>query len=95
MTANAVDAANAAGGPLAIVLSGGGARAAYQAGVLRGVARHFPDTRIPVVVGVSAGAINAAFLAAHSGTLAESAPELSASGGACASRTSSAWTPRR
>lgn len=63
-------------GPLAIVLSGGGARAAYQAGVLRGIARHFPDARIPVVVGVSAGAINAAFLAAHSGTLSESAPEL-------------------
>src|SRR5688572_14001811 len=48
-------------GDLAIVLSGGGARAAYQAGVLRGLARHLPETRFPFVVGVSAGAINAAF----------------------------------
>src|SRR5215218_2120101 len=63
-------------GDLAIVLSGGGARAAYQAGVLRGLARHLPETRFPVVVGVSAGAINAAFLAAHPGTLFEAADEL-------------------
>ncbi|HEX5715855.1 MAG TPA: patatin-like phospholipase family protein [Thermoanaerobaculia bacterium] len=61
---------------LAIVLSGGGARAAYQAGVLRGLARHLPETRFPVVVGVSAGAINAAFIAAHPGTLFEAADEL-------------------
>ena len=63
-------------GDLAIVLSGGGARAAYQAGVLRGLARHLPETRFPVVVGVSAGAINAAFLGAHPGTLFEAADEL-------------------
>lgn len=63
-------------GDLAIVLSGGGARAAYQAGVVRGLARHLPDTRFPIVVGVSAGAINAAFFAAHPGTLFEAADEL-------------------
>jgi NTE family protein len=54
---------------LAIVLSGGGARAAYQVGVLRGVARLAPHVRFPIVTGVSAGAINAAFLAALDGPL--------------------------
>ncbi|HWN44753.1 MAG TPA: patatin-like phospholipase family protein [Thermoanaerobaculia bacterium] len=63
-------------GDLAIVLTGGGARAAYQAGVLRGLARHLPETRFPVVVGVSAGAINAAFIGSHPGTLFEAADEL-------------------
>jgi len=63
-------------GDLAIVLSGGGARAAYQVGVLRGLARHLPETRFPIVIGVSAGAINAAFLAAHPGNLFEAADEL-------------------
>jgi NTE family protein len=61
---------------LAIVLSGGGARAAYQAGVLRGMAKHLPDMRFPIIAGVSAGAINAAYLAAYSGTTAEAARGL-------------------
>ncbi|MEE9229932.1 MAG: patatin-like phospholipase family protein, partial [Acidobacteriota bacterium] len=52
------------GGELAIVLSGGGARAAYQVGLLRCLARHWPDLRLPIITGVSAGAINAAYLAA-------------------------------
>ena len=63
-------------GDLAIVLSGGGARAAYQAGVVRGLARHLPETRFPIIVGVSAGAINAAFFASHPGPLFEAADEL-------------------
>jgi NTE family protein len=52
----------------AVVLSGGGARAAYQIGALRAVARilkrqaHSP---FGVITGTSAGAINAAALAAH------------------------------
>ncbi len=46
-------------------MSGGGARAAYQVGLLRWLAREHPDLRIPIVTGVSAGAINAAFLASH------------------------------
>ena len=61
---------------LAIVLSGGGARAAYQVGVLRGLARIAPQARFPIVTGVSAGAINAAFLAAFSGPLAEAIERL-------------------
>jgi len=57
---------------LALVLMGGGARTAYQVGVLRalgnmlqaqpGRARRFP---FQILIGTSAGAINAAFLAAH------------------------------
>ena len=47
----------------ALVLGGGGARAAYQAGFLRSLARGLPELNFPVLTGVSAGAINAAFLA--------------------------------
>ena len=61
---------------LALVLGGGGARAAYQAGVLRCLARHRPGLRFPIVTGVSAGAINATFLASFAGTPAEAADAL-------------------
>jgi NTE family protein len=60
-------------GPLAIVLSGGGARAAYQVGLLRCLARYRPDLRFEIITGVSAGAINAVYLAAHPGGLPEAA----------------------
>jgi len=52
----------------ALVLSGGGARAAYQAGALRGIAAILGKRRkspFPVISGTSAGAINAATLAIH------------------------------
>ena len=52
------------GGGTALALTGGGARAAYQAGVLRGIARHLPAFRPQILTGVSAGALNGAFLAA-------------------------------
>ncbi len=55
------------GGPLALVMSGGGARAAYQVGMLRWLARRHPDLHVPILTGVSAGAINAAFLASRPG----------------------------
>ena len=48
---------------LALVLSGGGARAAYQVGVLRTLARECPQAVPDILTGVSAGGINAAFLA--------------------------------
>jgi NTE family protein len=51
----------------ALVLSGGGARGAYQAGVLRGLldlGLLQGDSRVDVVVGASAGALNGAALAA-------------------------------
>jgi NTE family protein len=57
-------------------MSGGGARAAYQVGCLRAIARRFPLLRIPILTGVSAGAINAGFLASRAGTLGERLPEL-------------------
>ena len=53
---------------LALVLSGGGARAAYQVGVLRYLAREFPNDIPDILTGVSAGGINAAFLAARQET---------------------------
>lgn len=61
---------------LALVLSGGGARAAYQVGFLLSLARHFPHLNISILTGVSAGAINAAFLAHHRGSFAEAAGDL-------------------
>ena len=54
---------------LAVVLSGGGARAAYQVGVLAAVAERLPDLTIPIITGVSAGSLNATYLAAHRGPL--------------------------
>jgi len=63
-------------GDLAVMLTGGGARAAYQVGLLKGIAHHFPDLRIEIITGVSAGAINAVYLAAHPGSLAEKAEQL-------------------
>jgi NTE family protein len=61
---------------LALVLSGGGARGAYQAGVLRGIGRRLPELRVPILVGVSAGAINTVFLAAHPAPLGEASAAL-------------------
>lgn len=60
-----------------LVLSGGGARAAYQVGVLSYIAEKAPDVSFPIIVGVSAGAINAAFLAGHRGTPTENLQSLS------------------
>lgn len=51
-----------------LVLSGGGARAAYQVGALRAIAGLLPKSGqapFPVVCGTSAGAINAAMLGVH------------------------------
>ena len=62
---------------IALVLPGGGARAAYQVGVLRGLGRLFPEQRFSLITGVSAGAINASYLAAHPGNLREATAGLS------------------
>lgn len=54
-----------------LILSGGGARAAYQVGVLAAIGRMrqeagaTQDNPFPVISGTSAGAINAAFLASN------------------------------
>lgn len=63
----------------ALVLAGGGARAAYQVGVLRAIADWLPaDSPCPfeVLVGTSAGALNAAALAARAGRMSEAVGEL-------------------
>lgn len=61
---------------LALVLSGGGARAAYQVGVLFAIAERRPELAIPIHAGVSAGAINTITLAAHPGTFGSSVRAL-------------------
>ncbi|MGH7483075.1 MAG: patatin-like phospholipase family protein [Longimicrobiales bacterium] len=64
------------GQDLGLVLTGGGARGAYQVGVLSWIADHHPELYLPIITGVSAGAVNAAHLAAHHGTFAQSVAEL-------------------
>lgn len=61
---------------LALVLTGGGARAAYQVGFLHGLAQQWPDLEFRVLTGVSAGAINAVCLAAHGGSFLEATADL-------------------
>ena len=58
------------------MLSGGGARGAYQVGVLQYLARQFPSAIPEVLTGVSAGAINAAFLAARQEPFVQKLDEL-------------------
>ncbi len=91
---------------VAIVLTGGGARGAYQVGVLRGLSRHLPELRFPIITGASAGAINAVYLAAHTGTTREAAEGLARVweniefsdvfrvDGWCLARSSLAWVAR-
>lgn len=62
--------------PLGLVLGGGGARAAYQVGILRGIADMAGDLKFPIVSGVSAGAINAAGLVSSEGTLSDTVGQL-------------------
>jgi hypothetical protein len=61
---------------LGMVLGGGGARGAYQVGVLHAIAARYPTLQVPILVGVSAGAVNATHLAAHRGTFAEAMDAL-------------------
>jgi NTE family protein len=61
---------------LGLVLSGGGARGAYQVGVLQYLAREFPTAIPEILTGVSAGAINAAFLAARQEPFVQKLDEL-------------------
>lgn len=67
-------------GRLALVLPGGGARGAYQSGALLAVGEICDSLRMrwpfPILTGVSCGALNASFLAAHLGSLKEATGEL-------------------
>lgn len=56
-----------AGGKLGFLLSGGGARAAYQTGVLCHIGQRLPKLSVPILTGVSAGGINLGFLASYRG----------------------------
>jgi NTE family protein len=71
---NKVDTLNSRN--LGLVMSGGGARAAYQVGLLRALGRHYPDLNFPIITGVSSGAINAAFLANETGLFEEKVNRL-------------------
>lgn len=62
---------------LALMLSGGGARAAYQVGFLRHLASRYPDLTPGIVTGVSAGGIIATYLASRPGRFADSVAALS------------------
>lgn len=62
-----------------LMLSGGGARNAYQIGVLKAIAEHLPEgapTPFKVISGTSAGAINAAGLAAGAHDFRQSIADL-------------------
>jgi len=63
-------------GELALVMGGGGARGAYHVGLLRHLARRYPSLRLPILTGVSAGAVNVAHLAQHTGTFSAAVTSL-------------------
>ncbi len=64
----------------ALVLSGGGARGAYQVGVIQALSSLFDDWKIPhpfpIYTGVSAGAINTSFMASHADDFSNGAKQL-------------------
>ncbi|MEZ5650766.1 MAG: patatin-like phospholipase family protein [Burkholderiaceae bacterium] len=61
-----------------LLLTGGGARTAYQAGVLRAITEIQPTLQFPygVISGTSAGSINAAFIAARAEQWPQAADDL-------------------
>ncbi len=64
---------------IALVLQGGGARAAYQVGVLKAISEilgHPEANPFPIITGTSAGAINAAVLAANADNFARGVEKL-------------------
>ena len=61
---------------IALALSGGGARGAYQVGLLRHLARRYPDFPVEILTGASAGAVNAIHLANHTGKFADRVEDL-------------------
>ncbi|MFK7897752.1 MAG: patatin-like phospholipase family protein [Myxococcota bacterium] len=61
---------------IALALSGGGARGAYQVGFLRHLCRRYPDFPVEILTGASAGAVNAIQLANHTGRFCERVEDL-------------------
>ncbi|MGZ3741580.1 MAG: patatin-like phospholipase family protein, partial [Bdellovibrionota bacterium] len=60
----------------ALVLTGGGARGAYQAGVLKYIAENIPDAHFETLVGSSSGAINIAGVASYGGNIQKAGPRV-------------------
>lgn len=60
----------------ALVLTGGGARGAYQAGVLKYLGENLPEAHFETLVGSSSGAINVAGLASTRGVLRNGGPRI-------------------
>jgi NTE family protein len=68
-----------AGGKSALVLAGGGARAAYQVGVLQAFKEMLAEPKanpFPIICGTSAGAVNAGALAVHADDFARAVDNL-------------------
>lgn len=64
---------------IGLILSGGGARAAYQVGVLKAISQLLPRDAVnpfPILCGTSAGAINAAVLAVYATRFREGVKRL-------------------
>jgi NTE family protein len=60
----------------ALVLTGGGARGAYQAGVLKYIGENIPGAHFETLIGSSSGAINIAGLASHGGLMKDAGPAV-------------------
>ncbi|HEX4780524.1 MAG TPA: patatin-like phospholipase family protein [Usitatibacter sp.] len=70
---------DAVGGKTGLVLAGGGARAAYQVGVLKALKEMLPDPKVnpfPIICGTSAGAVNAGALAVHADDFGQAVENL-------------------
>ncbi|MDZ7768321.1 MAG: patatin-like phospholipase family protein [Woeseiaceae bacterium] len=65
-------------GKPALMLPGGGARGAYQVGVIKALMDYLPgaESPFPIIAGTSAGAINAAVMASHADNFREGAASL-------------------
>ena len=63
---------------IGLVLSGGGARTAFQVGVLKAISEWVDSDELPfkVITGASAGSINAAYLAANADQFKSSVQHL-------------------
>ena len=79
---------------MGLLLTGGGARAAYQVGVLQAIARIAREcgaadvNPFQVITGTSAGAINAAALACQADRFQGAVQEIPTSGSTCTRRRS-------
>ena len=74
--------------PVGLVLSGGGARTAFQVGVLKAISQWVDSDELPfkVVTGASAGSINAAYLAANADQFKFAVAQLTSMWGTLTSR---------